>query len=78
MELPKTAMESEGCVCGHEGCAQAVAGRSSVLVQLKKLKGLESEGKLIICLVFGSDSQWGGTRLRKCFYSSSLKNRALL
>lgn len=76
MELPKTAMKSEGCMCGHEGCAEAVAGWSGMLVELKKLKGLESEGKLIICLLFRRDSQWGGTRLGKCFYSSSLKNRA--
>ena len=54
VELPKTAMESEGCVCGHEGCAEAVAGQSGVLVQLGKLKGLESEGKLIVCFLEGT------------------------
>lgn len=46
-------MASEGCICDHEGCAGAGG----------ELEGLESEGKLIVCFLEGTDSAeaqgWG-------------------
>lgn len=77
-ELPKTVMEGKGCVRGHEAAAEAVVGRSVVLVQLAKLKGLESEGKLIVSLGFRRGKQWGATRLEECSYSSSPKKQGFV
>lgn len=39
-------LASEGCMCDHEGCAGADG----------ELESLESEGKLIICFLVGTDS----------------------
>lgn len=43
---PELQLASEGCMCDHEGCAGADG----------KLESLESEGKLIICFLEGTDS----------------------
>lgn len=43
---PELQLACEGCICVHEGCAGADG----------ELKGLQSEGKLIVCLLEGTDS----------------------